>query len=82
MKGFESAAWFAFLAPRGTPRPIVDKLNREITAAMAEPAVRARFAELGAEPLASSPEELARHIAAEGAKWRAIITKGGITADP
>jgi len=82
VKGFESAAWFAFLAPRGTPRPIVDKLNREIAAAMAEPAVRARFAELGAEPLASSPEELARHIAAEGAKWRAIITKGGITADP
>ena len=82
VNGFESAAWFAFLAPRGTPRPIVDKLNREIAAAMAEPAVRARFAELGAEPLASSPEELARHIAAESAKWRAIITKGGITADP
>jgi tripartite-type tricarboxylate transporter receptor subunit TctC len=82
VNGFESAAWFAFLAPRGTPRPIVDKLNREIAAAMADPAVRARFAELGAEPLATSPEELARHIASESAKWRAIITKGGITADP
>ncbi len=82
VKGFESAAWFAFLAPRGTPRPIVDKLNREIAVAMAEPAVRSRFAELGAEPLATTPEELARHISAEIAKWRAIITKGGITADP
>jgi tripartite-type tricarboxylate transporter receptor subunit TctC len=44
--------------------------------------VRSRFAELGAEPLATTPEELARHISAEIAKWREIITKGGITADP
>ena len=82
VNGFESAAWFAFLAPRGTPRPIVDRLNREIVAAMADPAVRARFAELGAEPLASTPEELARHISVEIVKWRGIITKGGITVDP
>jgi len=80
--GYVTGAWFAFLAPRGTPRPVVDRLNREIVAAMADPAVRGRFAELGAEPLATTPEELARHIAAESAKWREIITKGGITADP
>ena len=82
VKGFESAAWFAFLAPRSTPRPIVDRLYKEIAAAMADPAVRTRFIELGAEPLASTPEELARHISVETAKWREIITKGGITADP
>ncbi len=80
--GYESAAWFAFLAPRGTPRPIVDRLHKEIAAVMADPAVRARFAELGAEPLASTPEELGRHITAEIAKWRAIVTKGKITLDP
>jgi tripartite-type tricarboxylate transporter receptor subunit TctC len=80
--GYESAAWFAFLAPRATPRPIVDRLHKEIAAAMADPAVRGRFVELGAEPLASSPEELGRHITAEIAKWRAIVTKGKITLDP
>lgn len=82
VKGFESAAWFAFLAPRGTERSVVARLYRETAAAMADPAVRARFAEFGAEPLATTPEELARHISAEVAKWRGIIARGGITADP
>jgi tripartite-type tricarboxylate transporter receptor subunit TctC len=82
VKGYESAAWFAFLAPRGTPRPIVDKLHAEVVAAMNDAAVRARFAEFGAEPMATTPEELARFISAEIAKWREIITRAGITADP
>jgi tripartite-type tricarboxylate transporter receptor subunit TctC len=82
VKGYQSAAWFAFLAPRGTPRPVIDKLHREVAAAMADPAVRSRFADFGAEPLASTPEELGRHISAEIVKWREIITRGGITLDP
>jgi tripartite-type tricarboxylate transporter receptor subunit TctC len=52
------------------------------TAAMNDPAVRARFAEFGAEPMATTPEELGRFISAEVSKWRAIITKAGITIDP
>lgn len=82
VQGYESAAWFAFLAPRGTPRPIVDKLHSEIAAAIADPAVRARFVEFGAEPMATTPEELGRFISAEVAKWRGIITKAGITIAP
>jgi tripartite-type tricarboxylate transporter receptor subunit TctC len=82
VKGYESAAWFAFLAPRGTPRPIVDKLHAEVVTAMKDPTVRTRFAEFGAEPMASTPEELARFISAEVVKWRGVITKGGITVDP
>ena len=46
------------------------------------PTVRTRFADYGAEPLASTPEELGRHISAEIGKWRGIITKAGITLDP
>ena len=49
---------------------------------MADPAVRTRFADFGAEPLATTPEELGRFISAEVAKWREIITKAGITIDP
>ena len=81
-KGYQSSGWFAFLAPRGTPRAVIDRLNREVVAAMADPALRSRFADLGTEPLASSPEELGRHISAEIVKWRAIITRAGITLDP
>ena len=81
MGGYQSAAWFAFLAPRGTPRPVIDRLHREIVAAMADPAIRTRFADTGAEPLASTPEELGRHISAEIAKWQGIINKAGIKLD-
>jgi tripartite-type tricarboxylate transporter receptor subunit TctC len=78
MRGYESAAWFAFVAPRGTPRPIVGRLYREVAAAIADPVIRGHFADLGAVPLAATPEETARHIAAEIVKWREIITKAGI----
>jgi tripartite-type tricarboxylate transporter receptor subunit TctC len=81
LAGYESAAWFAFLAPRGTPKPVVDRLYAEIAAATADPAVRQRFTEFGAEPMASTPEELGRFISSEVAKWRGIISKAGITID-
>ena len=70
------------MAPRATLRPIIDRLNREIVAAMADPALRARFADMGTEPLASTPEELGRHISAEIVKWRDITTRAGIKIEP
>ena len=82
VKGYESSAWFGFVAPRGMPRPLVDKLHGEVAAAMADPAVRSRFTEFGAEPVTNSPEEFGRFIAAEVVKWRDIITKAGIKLDP
>jgi tripartite-type tricarboxylate transporter receptor subunit TctC len=82
IKGYASAAWFAFIAPRGTPRAAVDKLYKETAAAIADTAVRVRFVDFGAEPLATTPDELSRFISAEIAKWQEIITKGGITVDP
>jgi len=81
LKGYESAAWFGFLAPRGTPRAPIDRLNREIAAAIADPAVRGRLTDFGAEPLASTPEEFGKYISAEVVKWREIITRGGITLE-
>ncbi|HEV8105970.1 MAG TPA: tripartite tricarboxylate transporter substrate binding protein [Burkholderiales bacterium] len=82
VKGYESSAWFGFVAPRGTPRPIVEKLNGEVLAALADPALRARFVEFGAEPVTSTSGEFGRFIASEVAKWRGIIAKAGIKADP
>jgi len=81
IKGYESAAWFGFVAPRGTPRAVIERLNKEVVAATADPAVRARLTDFGAEPLASTPEEFGRFISSEMVKWREIITKGNITLE-
>lgn len=81
-KNYVSAAWLTFIAPHGTPRPVVDKLYRETAAAIADPAVRARFIDFGAEPFATTPDELGKLISSETVKWREIITKGGITLYP
>lgn len=81
LAGYESAAWFAFLAPKGTPRPAIDRFHAELTLSMNDPAVRSRLSDLGAEPTVSKPEELARLIVTDTAKLREIITKGGITLD-
>ena len=78
LRGWESSAWFGFFGPRGMPRPMVERLNREVIAAIADPAVRARFSEFGAEPLTSTPEELAAYVSAEMVRWRGIITRAGI----
>jgi tripartite-type tricarboxylate transporter receptor subunit TctC len=78
LSGYESAAWFAFLAPKGTPRPIIDAVNKAVAEAMSDSGVRARFSELGAEPVATKPEELGRFISEEVVKWREVITKGKI----
>jgi len=77
--GYAPSGWLALLAPRGTPKDIVARLHQEIAAAIADPVVRDKFSELGAEPAATTPEELARFIASEIVKWREIITKAGIT---
>jgi tripartite-type tricarboxylate transporter receptor subunit TctC len=66
------------VAPRGTPKPMIDKLNAGVVAAMGDAAVRERFIEFGAEPLTSTPEELERFISAEVVKWRELIARAGI----
>jgi tripartite-type tricarboxylate transporter receptor subunit TctC len=81
IRGYESAAWFALIAPRGTSKQIIDKLNKDVNQALADPAVRAKFAELGADPISGPPEELTQLMASDIKKWSAIIKKGGITID-
>lgn len=81
IKGYVSAAWFAFVAPAGAPRSAVDKLYKDTAAAIADQSVRTRFVDFGAEPSATSPDEFAKYISAEIVKWRGIITKGGISID-
>jgi tripartite-type tricarboxylate transporter receptor subunit TctC len=78
LPAYQASGWFMMLAPKGTPREIVARLNQELNAAMSNPAVRARITEQGAETLVLSPQEVAAFLGSEVAKWRDIIHKAGI----
>ena len=71
---------FGFGAPRNTPAEIVDKLNKEINASLAEPKIKARFADLGAAVLALSPADFGRLIAEEIEKWGKVVKFSGAKA--
>ncbi len=73
-----SSTWFALLAPKGTPAPILDQLNKDLNAILARPEVVKRLADLGATPHASTREQLRTHMAAETAKWGKIIREANI----
>jgi len=75
--GFETSAWAGIGAPKSTPAEIIDTLNREINAALAEPVVQARIADLGGLVLALSPSEYTRLIAQETDKWARVIKFSG-----
>ena len=81
LAGYESSAWFALLAPRGTPRPIVERLNQVTVAALNDADLRKRLIDIGAEPAPMSPEELRTFIASEIVKWREIINRGGVPTE-
>jgi tripartite-type tricarboxylate transporter receptor subunit TctC len=68
LPGFEASNWFGVAAPKDTPREIIDKLNKEINVALADSQMKARLADLGAAPLAGSPADFGRFIAAEAEK--------------
>jgi tripartite-type tricarboxylate transporter receptor subunit TctC len=82
--GFEVAVWHGLWAPRGTPKPALDKLNAALKTALKDAGLKAKFAELGTEPVADervTPAALDAHLKAEIAKWGPIIKKAGIYAD-
>jgi len=78
LKGFESFAWFALLAPKGTPAAIVERLNNETVKALSDPAMRGKMVEIGAEPSPTSSAELKKLIADEVVKWRKIVVDGNV----
>ena len=79
--GYEASGWFGVGAPKATPAEIVEKLNKEVNAALHDPKMKARLADLGGEPLTGSPAELAKMIADETEKWAKVIKFAGIKAE-
>jgi tripartite-type tricarboxylate transporter receptor subunit TctC len=76
--GYETSQWYGICAPKNTPAEIVDKLNREINAAIADPGMKARLAAIGGEPLPGSPAGFGKLIAEETEKWAKVVRAAGI----
>jgi tripartite-type tricarboxylate transporter receptor subunit TctC len=76
--GYEASQWYGLAAPKNTPMEIIDRLNREINAALIDPAMRAKLTEIGGEPLAGSPSEFGRFIAEETDKWSKVVKFTGL----
>ena len=71
--GYEATAWYGVAAPGNTPAEIIDKLNKEINAGLADGKLKARLAELGSSPFVGPPSEFGKHLAAETAKWAKVV---------
>ncbi len=81
VKGYAVTNWYGVLAPAKTPRPIIERLHREIGVVLQQPDITKRFAADGAEPVDSTPKEFAAHIKAETQKWARVIKEAGIKGD-
>jgi tripartite-type tricarboxylate transporter receptor subunit TctC len=81
VQGYEASAWWGFGAPKNAPKEIIDKLNQEINAGLADLKIKTRLAELGGTALAGSPADFGRLIADETEKWAKVIKFAGIKAE-
>ena len=79
--GYEASVWFGLGAPNGTPAEIIDKLNQETNAALADPKIKGRMAESGGNALAGSPADFGKLIADETEKWGNVIRALNIKAE-
>ncbi len=81
LSGFEASTWYPLLAPAGTPRPIVGKLNAQVVAILGSAEVHGRLVGLGVEPIGSTSAQLASHIKSELAKWAKVVKLSGVRVD-
>lgn len=79
--GYEASAWFGMGAPKGTPPEVIAVLNREINAALADPAMREKLADLGGTPLVGTPADFGKVMASEVEKWRSVVEFSGAKVD-
>jgi tripartite-type tricarboxylate transporter receptor subunit TctC len=77
VKDYEASAWFGVGAPKGTPREIIEKLNKEVNEILVEPAMKARLAELGGVPMVGTPEDFGKIVQSETDKWKKVVEFSG-----
>jgi tripartite-type tricarboxylate transporter receptor subunit TctC len=81
LPGYESRQWYGLSAPNNTPAELIDKINKEINAGLADPKVKARLADLGGTALGGSPADFGKLIADETEKWAKVIRAANIKAE-
>jgi tripartite-type tricarboxylate transporter receptor subunit TctC len=81
VKGYEASAWFGIGVPKGTPRAIIDKLNAEVNAILAEPAMKAKLAEMGGIMMNGTPEDFGKIVQSETDKWAKVVQFSGAKVD-
>ncbi|MEO6567006.1 MAG: tripartite tricarboxylate transporter substrate binding protein, partial [Casimicrobiaceae bacterium] len=81
LPGFEATSWFGLLAPAGTPKDVIAKLNGDVAKWLASPEAREKLASQGAIAAGKSPEDFAQHIVAESAKWQKVVKESGAKVD-
>jgi tripartite-type tricarboxylate transporter receptor subunit TctC len=81
LPGYEANGWYGIVAPKGTPANVVETLNKQVNAALADPAMRKRFTDLGCGVFTGSPADFAKFIDSETGKWAKVIKFAGIKAD-
>jgi len=80
LPGFEADNWHGILAPRGAPQTVIEKLNREVVAVLAQKEIQSQLVKAGAEGVSSAPGEFAQFIRAEAAKWAKVAREAGVRA--
>ena len=81
VKGYDASGWFGLAAPKGTPQPVIDTLNKAVAAAMTDPTMKAKMANLGAAPMPMGPEEFGKLMARETETWGKVIRTADIHLD-
>jgi tripartite-type tricarboxylate transporter receptor subunit TctC len=81
LPGFETIAWFGVLAPAGTPRAVVDRINALVNEALDQPEVKARLATLSCDPAPSTAEAFAARVVGDVARWKKLAAEKNIRAD-
>jgi tripartite-type tricarboxylate transporter receptor subunit TctC len=81
LPGYEASGWYGIVAPKGTPAEIISKLSTEINAVLADPAMRARFADIGGTVFENSPDDAEKFIVGDTEKWTKVIKFAGVRPD-
>ena len=81
LPGFEAVSWYALLAPAGTPKEIIAKVQAEVARVLQMPDIREKLAAQGAEPVGNTPEQLAAQIRTESARYADIVKRASIKAE-